>query len=53
VVIKDINKKRVKCVYCGKEIHIDRWAGVNKKGFICNNICCLMELSKENKDDKQ
>ena len=39
--------KRVKCAYCKQSIHIDNWAGVTKKGFICGNIGCLMKLAKE------
>ena len=29
---KDKKDRRIKCVYCGKPIHIDNWAGVNIKG---------------------
>jgi len=42
-----MKNKRVKCQFCKKDIHIDNWAGVNKKGFICGNITCLMKLAKE------
>jgi len=39
--------KRVKCAYCGKEIHISKWAGVSKKGFICDDINCLQKVAEE------
>jgi hypothetical protein len=41
--------KKVKCIYCNQDIHIDNWAGVNKKGMFCKNISCLMQLAKEAK----
>lgn len=44
--------ERVKCVYCGQSIHIDNFAGVTKKGFICGNSICLMELVKEFEETK-
>lgn len=37
---------KVLCCYCNKPIHIDKFAGVSKKGFICNDTCCLTELAK-------
>jgi len=39
--------KRIKCIFCKKPIHIDNWAGVNKEGFFCNNIICLMKLAQK------
>ena len=47
--------KRIKCIYCNNPIHIDDWAGISKKGFICKNFFCLMQLAKEwknKRDDK-
>jgi len=38
---------RVRCAYCDKPIHIDNWAGITKKGFICGNSVCLMKLAQE------
>ena len=45
-----INSKgeRVKCIYCGKDIHISKFGGINKKGLFCNESFCLLELIKEN-----
>ncbi len=37
---------KVKCIYCKKPIHIDKFAGVNKEGIFCNGVTCLIELSK-------
>ncbi|MHA2019029.1 MAG: hypothetical protein ACTSXY_12245 [Promethearchaeota archaeon] len=42
--------KRVRCIYCDKPIHIDNFAGVCKKGFICGNSVCLMKLAQEMED---
>ena len=42
--------KRVRCAYCDKPIHIDNFAGVAKKGFICGNSVCLMKLAQEMED---
>jgi len=39
--------KKVKCIYCKKPIHISKWAGVNKKGFVCDDVECLKKLAKE------
>jgi len=39
--------KRIKCIYCEQPIHIDNFAGVNKKGMFCGKLDCLMKLSKE------
>jgi hypothetical protein len=39
--------RRIKCIYCDKPIHIDNFAGVCKKGFICGNSVCLMKLAQE------
>ena len=46
-------EKRVKCIYCKKPIHIDRFAGITKDGMFCNGFPCLMELSKviDNKEE--
>ena len=44
--------ERVKCIYCGEEIHISKFAGMNKKGLFCNNILCLIQLIRENEEDK-
>ena len=43
--------KRIKCIYCNKPIHIDNWAGVTKKGFVCANSNCLLALSIELEDE--
>ena len=42
-----IKEEHIKCVACGKPIHISEWAGVTKKGFYHSNAFCLMELAKE------
>ncbi len=42
-----IGNKREKCVYCKKSIHITNWAGVGKKGFICNNMDCLKKAMED------
>ena len=52
IVTKDKLDRRVKCIYCKKPIHIDNFAGVVKKGFICKDITCLMELAEELEDVK-
>ena len=39
--------KRIKCIYCKKEIKINNFAGISKEGFICNNIKCLRKLAEE------
>ena len=39
--------EKVKCIYCKKPIHISKWAGVNKKGFVCDNLICIMKAKKE------
>ncbi len=39
--------KKVKCIYCKKPIHINKFAGVNKEGMFCNGVTCLIELSKK------
>jgi len=44
--------ERVKCIYCGEEIHISKFAGMNKKGLFCNNILCLIQLIRESEEDK-
>ncbi len=47
-------EKRVKCIYCKKPIHINKFAGVNKEGMFCNGFFCLIELSKKlNKEEKE
>ena len=30
--------RRIRCIYCDKPIHINNWAGVTKKGFICGKL---------------
>ena len=44
-IIKE--EKRIRCCYCNNPIHVDNFAGITKKGFICGNISCLMELARE------
>ena len=44
--------RRVKCIYCGENIHIDKFAGMNKKGLFCNNIFCLIKLIEDNEKEK-
>ncbi|KKN57989.1 hypothetical protein LCGC14_0556470 [marine sediment metagenome] len=44
--------ERVKCIYCGEDIHISKFAGVSKKGLFCNSFFCLLELIKENEQEK-
>jgi len=40
-------KRRVKCIYCHKPIHIDKFAGIQKKGLFCNDMLCLIKLIRE------
>ena len=44
--------ERVKCIYCGEDIHISKFAGISKKGLFCNSFFCLLELIKENEQEK-
>ncbi len=37
-------EERIKCVFCKRPIHIDKWGGVIKEGFFCTNIFCLLDL---------
>ena len=46
-------EKRVKCIYCKKPIHIDKFAGVKKEGMFCNGIFCLIALAKEQKESEE
>lgn len=45
-------QKRVKCIYCGKDIHISKFAGVNKKGLFCSNTLCSLQMIRENEELK-
>ncbi len=46
--LKKINEdRRIKCIYCKQPIHIDNFAGVNKKGMFCGKTECLIKLAKE------
>ena len=46
--LKKINEdRRIKCIYCKQPIHIDNFAGVNKKGMFCGKMECLIKLAKE------
>lgn len=40
--------KRVKCIYCGKEMKAEDFAGINNKGMFCNSFFCLNKLLMEN-----
>lgn len=35
---------KVKCIYCKKPIHINRFGGITQKGLFCNNTLCLINL---------
>ncbi len=48
---KEIKGKRVKCIYCGEDIHIDKFAGMNKKGLFCNRTLCLIKVIRENEEE--
>jgi hypothetical protein len=55
--VKKRHLKRVKCASCGKDIHIDHFAGVVKTptgpAFVCDNwICLLWVAEQENKKGK-
>jgi hypothetical protein len=47
-----VQPKRVKCVMCGNDIHIGKWAGILKEGFICNDTFCLIKLVKQSKEQE-
>ena len=50
---KELKKdKRIKCIYCGNPIHIDKFGGMNKKGMFCNSIFCLIKLIEETEKEK-
>jgi len=44
--------ERIKCIYCKKDIHINKFGGIKKEGLFCNNFFCLLELIKENEKEK-
>lgn len=50
-------EKRVKCYFCKKWIHIDRFGGVfNPKGkpeMFCDRLPCIMKLSDWQKKNKK
>lgn len=48
----NIKDRRIKCIYCNKPIHIDNFAGIIKKGFLCGNSVCLMKLAQEMENKK-
>ena len=41
---------RVKCIYCGKPIHISKFGGIKKEGLFCNELLCITQLIKEEED---
>ena len=41
---KKIKKEHIKCVGCGKPIHIDELGAITKEGFIHNNTVCLLQI---------
>ena len=43
-------KTRVKCIYCGKPIHISKFGGVKKEGLFCNETLCLIQLIREEEE---
>lgn len=43
----DAHPERVKCIYCGNPIHLSKFAGITKKGYVCSNSVCLMKLAQE------
>ena len=45
-----MKSKRVKCIYCKRDIHIDKFAGINKKGLFCNRTLCLIKVIRENEE---
>ena len=47
LIKEELNKvnfgKRVKCIYCGKNIHINDFGGITKNGLFCNKFFCLLK----------
>ena len=41
---------RVKCIYCGKPIHISKFGGVKKEGLFCNETLCIIQLIREEEE---
>ncbi|GAH03862.1 unnamed protein product [marine sediment metagenome] len=42
--------KRVKCIYCKKPIHIDKFGGIKKEGLFCNDFFCMLKLIREEEE---
>lgn len=47
IVDGEYENKRVKCVVCDKDIHIDDFGGITQKGTYCSSITCLEAISLE------
>lgn len=43
-------QKRVKCISCGKDIHISEFGGISKEGMVHDNLVCIMKFTEKRKE---
>jgi len=48
----NMEKKKVKCIYCHEPIPIKDFGGITKRGMFCNNYFCIKELSQEMEEQR-
>jgi len=41
-----------KCIFCGKKITKKNVGAVIKEGFVCENICCIVEFEQKLREKK-
>jgi len=45
--LKSKKQKRVRCIYCDKPIHIDKFGGIKRDGLFCNRLSCMLKLIED------